>query len=80
MYTHHDDQKNILEVVSETQCVGAEQGKVSLQELWMKHRDSVRLLMPKTARDTQQSTEGMGLKTAKKKQKTWGKHSESGEI
>lgn len=47
MYTHHDDQQNILEIVSETQCVAAEQGKVSLQELWMKHRDSVKLLMPK---------------------------------
>lgn len=33
MYTHHDDQQNILEVVSEAQCVAAEQGKVSLQEL-----------------------------------------------
>lgn len=31
--THHDGQQNILEVVSETQRVAAEQGKVSLQEL-----------------------------------------------
>lgn len=31
--THHDDQQNILEVVPETQCGAAEQGKVSLQEL-----------------------------------------------
>lgn len=33
MNTHHDDQQNILEVVSEAQCVAAEQGKVSFQEL-----------------------------------------------
>ena len=31
--THHDDQQNILEVVSEAQCGAAEQGEVSLQEL-----------------------------------------------
>lgn len=30
---HHDDQQNVLEVVSEAQCGAAEQSKVSLQEL-----------------------------------------------
>lgn len=30
---HHDGQQNVLEVVPEAQRVGAEQGKVSLQEL-----------------------------------------------
>ncbi len=33
VYTHHDNQQNILEVVSKAQCVAAEQGKVSFQEL-----------------------------------------------
>lgn len=33
---HHDDQQNILEVVSEAQSVAAEQSKVSLQELQIK--------------------------------------------
>lgn len=47
VYTHHDDQQNILEVISEAQRVAAEQSKVSLQELRAKHRDSFKFLLPK---------------------------------
>lgn len=32
-WTHHDDQQNVLEVISEAQRGAAEQGEVSLQEL-----------------------------------------------
>lgn len=36
--THHDDQQDVLEVIPEAQSVGAEKGKVSLQELQTKQR------------------------------------------
>lgn len=46
--THHDDQQNILEVVPETQCGAAEQGKVSLQELQDETERSLSVLLEHT--------------------------------
>lgn len=56
MYTHHDNQQNILEVISEAQCVAAEQGKVSLQELGDEAQRLSQILPPKqTHKDTHAS-------------------------
>lgn len=36
--THHDEQQDVLEAIPEAQSVGAEKGKISLQELQTKQR------------------------------------------
>lgn len=36
--THHDEQQDVLEAIPEVQSVGAEKGKISLQELQTKQR------------------------------------------